>query len=140
MKKILPVALSLTAACHMASAEEWKCQLKEPPPSTSSFDYDIVLGDALIARIEQSPTKLGASPRDDAEAGTSQAVVLQNSPDGLVLAAGGVGPSQYGRSAHGALIVLNRQSSTAVQTYALASEKATFANPPRMGKCNPVKQ
>lgn len=131
------IVLLLVVTCRTANAEAWQCQLSEPPPSTSSFDYDIILENALTARIEVAPSKLGGvNPLDDAEAGTSRAVVLQNSADGLVLASSGTGPSRYGRGAWGQLLVINRQTSSAVQTYEIAAEKIGFANPPRMGKCS----
>ncbi|MFM0558500.1 hypothetical protein [Paraburkholderia sediminicola] len=130
-----PAALLVVAACHTANAEEWQCQLHEIPPSTSTFDYDIVLENALTARVEVTPSKLGVSPLDDAEAGTSFLNVLENSPDGLVLAAGNAGPTKYGRGVYGSLLVLDRRNATAVQSYAMATEKIGYVNPPRMGSC-----
>lgn len=118
-----------------ASDEEWRCELREPPPSNSRFVYQIVLDDPLTARVEVSPSNLGANPRDDAEAGTSRAVILQNGDDGLVLASGGTGPTAHGRAAYGSLLVLNRKAGDAVQSYVLAGEKAAFGNPPRLGSC-----
>jgi len=133
-----PAALLLVAACHMANAEEWRCQLQEAKADGShgsSFDYDIVLEDALSARIEVAPTMLGVNPLDDAQAGTARAIVIQNSEDGFVLGAGSTGPSPYGRSAHGELLVLNRRTAAAVQTYVQSAEKALAATLPRMGRC-----
>jgi len=127
-------AWSLVQPC-LAATEEWKCELREPPPSTSSFIYDVVLADSLTARIEVTSSKLGDNARDDAEAGTSRAIILQDSSDGVVLAAGATGPSAYGRAAYGSLLVLNRKAGDAVQTYVLAGEKAEFGNPPRLGPC-----
>ncbi|MBB5409653.1 hypothetical protein HDG34_003595 [Paraburkholderia sp. HC6.4b] len=134
-KNALPAALLLAAVCHTANAEEWICGMWEDPPSKSSFDYDITLDNSPTARVEVTPTTLGANPRDNAEAGTSNLLILRNSSDGLVLAAGGTGPTQYGRAVYGSLLVLNRQTKTALQSYALSAEKAGFVNPPRMGKC-----
>jgi hypothetical protein len=68
--------------------------------------------EGALARIEVAPSKVGVSSLDDAEAGTSIAVVLQNTPGGHVLAATGAGQSRYGRSAYASLLVLDRQSDT----------------------------
>lgn len=137
-KNTLPVALLLAAVCHTASAEEWICGMWEDAPSKASFDYDIKLDGSTTARVEVSPTTPGG--KDDAEAGTSHLLILQDSPDGLVMAAGGTGPTKYGRGAYGSLLVLNRQTKSALQSYALIGEKAAFVNPPRMGTCTFVKR
>lgn len=138
MKNVLPVALLLAAACHTASAEEWICRMWESQPSKSSFDYDIVLDGSTSARVEITPTTHGG--KDDTQAATWRFLILQDSPDGLVMAAGGTGPTQYGRGAYGSLLVLNRQTKSALQSYALIAEKVGFVNPPRMGKCTLVKR
>lgn len=134
------IALLLAAACHTASAEEWICSLWEPQPSKSSFDYDIKLDGSTSARVEVSPAQPGVIPRDDAEAGTMQLLILQDSPDGLVLAGGGTGPTQYGHAAYGTMLVLNRQTKNAALSYALEGEKAGFINPSRAGTCTPVRR
>lgn len=131
---VVGCTLSL-AQPSLASVEEWRCELHEPSPSTSRFVYVVAVEDSLTARIEVSPSTPGANPRDDAESGTSRAVVLQNSADGLVLASGGTGPTAYGRAAYGSLLVLNRKAGDAVQSYVLAGEKVGFGNPPRLGNC-----
>jgi hypothetical protein len=134
MRKIaLAVALLIAVAWHTAYAEEWVCGLWEEAPSHSSFDYDIVLDGSTTARVEVTPTTPGG--KDEAEAGTSHLLVLENSPDGFVLAAGGGGPTQYGRGVYGSMLVLNRQSGGAVQSFALEAEKKGYINPSRMGKC-----
>lgn len=139
MKRTLrPAALLLAVVCNTASAEEWICGLWEEPPSKSSFDYDIKLDGSMTARVEVTPTTVGENRRDDADAGTARLLILQDSTDGLVLAAGGTGPTQYGRGAYGSLLVLNRQTKFAIQSYMMSAEKAGFANPPRMGKCTQV--
>ncbi|WP_338640131.1 hypothetical protein [Burkholderia pyrrocinia] len=139
-KKALPAALLLAAACHTANAEEWICGLWEEEPtksSKSSFDYDIKLDGPTTARVEVTPTTPGG--KDDAEAGTSYLLVLQNSPDGVVMAGSGSGPTQYGRGAYGSLLILNRETKSAVQSFALSAEKIGYVNPPRMGTCTRAK-
>jgi len=126
---------SMFVVPSQANAEEWQCQLREPPPSTSNFDYDILLESPTSARIEVTPSKLGVNPLDDEEARTSWATIVQNSPDGFVLVGTGAGPTRYGRGVYASLLVFDRRNATAAWTYAMSAEKVAFANPPRLGNC-----
>lgn len=135
MKKTVLTAALLAAAWHTASAEEWKCQLTEDAGRKTSFDYAIILDGAPTARVEVSPMNLGTSTLDDFAAGTSELIILRNNADGLALAAGTTGPTQYGRGVYGELLVIDRHTGAAVHTFAMSAAKMAYANPARLGNC-----